>query len=82
MTGQTRIHLDEVEGLGRFIELEVVLRRDQTIEEGQRIAEALMVRLGVRSEDLVEEAYVDLLERYGLNAVNNHEDLIHRRCRP
>lgn len=63
IVGQTRMHLDEVEGLGQFIELEVVLRPGQTAEEGQRVAEDLMVRLDIRSEDLVQGAYVDLLER-------------------
>ena len=61
LTGQTRIHFDDVEGLGDFIELEVVLRDDQTPEEGERIARDLMAALGIRRENLVEGAYVDLL---------------------
>ena len=63
LAGQTRIHLDDVEGLGQFMELEVVLREGQGDAEGQAIAEALMVRLGVRPEDLLEGAYMDLLEK-------------------
>ena len=62
MVGQTRIHLDEVEGLGHFMELEVVLRERQSDAEGQAIAEDLMRRLGVREELLIEGAYMDLLE--------------------
>lgn len=62
MTGQTRIHLDEVEGLGQFMELEVVMREDQNDAEGQVIAEDLMRRLGVREDALLEGAYMDLLE--------------------
>jgi predicted adenylyl cyclase CyaB len=60
--GQTRIHLDEVEGLGEFMELEVVLRPEQSDAKGQAIARDLMTRLGVREEDLLEGAYMDLLE--------------------
>ena len=62
LAGQTRIHLDVVEGLGDFLELEVVLYPGQTAEEGQTVAKDLMNRLGIRSEDLVEGAYIDLLE--------------------
>ena len=62
MVGQTRIHLDEVEGLGHFMELEVVMREGQNDAEGQAIAEDLMRRLGVRKEALIEGAYMDLLE--------------------
>lgn len=61
--GQTRIHLDQVEGLGSFMELEVVLRADQTDAEGQLIAEDLMRRLEVRPDDLIDTAYVDLKEK-------------------
>jgi predicted adenylyl cyclase CyaB len=67
LVGQTRIHLDDVDGLGQFMELEVVLRADQSDAEGQTIAEDLMARLGVRKEDLLEGAYMDLLEKSGSN---------------
>lgn len=62
MVGQTRIHLDEVQGLGQFVELEVVLKPGQTDVEGQAIAEALMRKLGIKDQDLIASAYVDLLE--------------------
>jgi predicted adenylyl cyclase CyaB len=65
LAGQTRIHLDDVDGLGHFMELEVVLQADQSDAEGQAIAEDLMARLGVRKEDLLEGAYMDLLEKSG-----------------
>jgi len=63
LAGQTRIHLDNVEDLGPFMELEVVLRDGQSEAEGQSIAEDLMTRLGLRKEDLLEGAYMDLLEK-------------------
>ena len=63
MAGQTRIHLDDVESLGQFVELEVVLQDGQTDAEGQAIAEDLLFRLGIRKDDLLEGAYIDLLER-------------------
>jgi predicted adenylyl cyclase CyaB len=62
MAGQTRIHLDEVEGLGQFMELEVVMQEGQSDAEGQAIAEDLMRRLEVRQEALLEGAYIDLIE--------------------
>ncbi|MCC5859160.1 MAG: class IV adenylate cyclase [Ectothiorhodospiraceae bacterium] len=61
LAGQARIHLDEVAGLGQFIELEVVLRPEQTEAEGRRIADRLMSELGIEPSDLVAGAYVDLL---------------------
>jgi predicted adenylyl cyclase CyaB len=61
--GQTRVHLDDVEGLGQFMELEVVLREGQSDAEGQSIAEGLIAVLGVERGDLLEGAYMDLLEK-------------------
>ncbi|XP_068442937.1 uncharacterized protein [Clinocottus analis] len=47
LIGQTRVHLDAVEGLGDYMELEV--------------AEQLMEKLSVSQESLVTGAYMDLL---------------------
>ena len=60
--GQTRIHLDQVEGLGSFVELEVMLQADQSDADGTHIARELMARLGIADADLLEGAYMDLLE--------------------
>lgn len=62
LTGATRIHLDRVEGLGDFLELEVVLRDEQSVDDGERIAHALMGELGLRAEQLLSGAYLDLLQ--------------------
>ena len=62
LLGRTRVHLDSVEGLGDFLELEVVLRENEAAEEGKRIATELLDRLGIRPENLVEGAYLDLLK--------------------
>jgi len=63
LIGQTRVHLDDVEGLGQFMELEVVMEEGQSDAEGQEIAEGLMASLGVERGDLLEGAYMDLLEK-------------------
>jgi adenylate cyclase len=62
LVGQTRVHLDRVEGLGKFVELEVVLLPGQTEAEGRRTAEELMERLHIPAAALVEGAYIDLLQ--------------------
>jgi len=63
LIGQTRVHLDQVEGLGDYLELEVVLRPGQSDAEGQAIAKALLSQFGVGEGELIAEAYVDLLAR-------------------
>jgi predicted adenylyl cyclase CyaB len=61
LVGQTRVHLDQVEGLGDFVELEVVLHEGQSADEGTAIARDLMNRLQIADEQLVDKAYIDLL---------------------
>ncbi|EAQ82739.1 class IV adenylate cyclase [Blastopirellula marina] len=61
LVGQTRIHLDEVVDLGDFMELEVVLRDDQSVTEGEKIAAELMKRFEIRPADLCDGAYLDLI---------------------
>jgi predicted adenylyl cyclase CyaB len=63
IVGRTRIHLDVVETLGHFLELEVVLGADESIEEGIAEANRVMELLGVQRSQLIEGAYVDLLSR-------------------
>ena len=61
LVGQTRIHLDEVERLGSFVELEVVLQAHQSHADGDQIARGLMLKLEIQDSDLVKQAYIDLL---------------------
>ena len=61
LVGRTRVHLDRVEGLGHFLELEVMLVDDEPPEQGIREASELMDQLGVKPEQLVEGAYLDLM---------------------
>jgi len=61
LLGRTRVHLDVVEDLGHFLELEVVLREDESTQAGVQEAHEIMARLGVHSSQLIDRAYVDLL---------------------
>ncbi|MBV6820498.1 class IV adenylate cyclase [Rahnella sp. PD12R] len=65
MLGQTRLHLDRVKGLGDYLEFEVVLEDSETPEQGIAIAEDLLERLGIDRQELVDQAYVDLLNQKG-----------------
>jgi predicted adenylyl cyclase CyaB len=58
----TRVHLDEVDGLGSFLELEVVLSEPRSVAEGETVALRLLAALGVSEADLIRGAYVDLLQ--------------------
>ncbi len=61
--GRTRVHLDEVQDLGSFLELEVQMAAAESAAAGAAEAARLMAALGVEESALVPEAYVDLLER-------------------
>lgn len=59
--GRARIHFDEVRGLGRFIELEVVLKPGESAAAGRREAAGLIETLGIKKADLLAGAYADML---------------------
>ena len=58
----TRIHLDDVEGLGSFVELETVMS-GQTDAAARAELEEAAAALGLDACEPVSGAYVDLLER-------------------
>ena len=66
LVGRTRVHLDRVNGLGHFLELEVVLGENEPSEVGVREAQGLMGRLGIEPQQLVEGAYVELSSGEGI----------------
>lgn len=86
IVGQTRIHIDCVDDLGDFVELEVcniflhhktltkqsifndvliqvILQEAQNLQTGQRIANELMQELFITKDELIAEAYIDLLNK-------------------
>jgi predicted adenylyl cyclase CyaB len=65
LVGRTRVHLDRVESLGHFLELEVVLAEGESPDAGVKEARALMAALGLADGQLVAGAYVDLLAPCG-----------------
>lgn len=70
MIGQTRVHIDHIEnfggGIGQMgygLELEVVLRTEQTIEEGAKIAKDIITQLGIPEENELKESYLEIMRR-------------------
>jgi predicted adenylyl cyclase CyaB len=61
LIGRTRVHLDRVEHLGDFLELEVVLAEGEPSGPGVDEAHRLMRALGIAPDQLVDGAYLDLL---------------------
>jgi len=61
LIGRTRVHLDRIQNLGHFLELEVVLDEGESVQAGVEVATKLMAQLGIKSEQLIDCAYIDLL---------------------
>jgi homotetrameric cytidine deaminase len=56
-----RIHLDEVEGLGSYLEFEAVAEADSDLTAEHEKVERLRAGLGIEDGDLVATSYSDLL---------------------
>lgn len=50
---------------------QVILNDDQDIESGEKIAHDLMSKLDIKSEDLIANAYIDLLSK-SIEQLFNH----------
>src|SRR5215217_7754963 len=64
-----RIHLDRVEGLGDFVELEAIAASPGGLEVERDRMEELRAALGIADEQLVAQGYADLLTRRGAPAI-------------
>jgi len=63
LVGNVRIHLDRVEGLGTFLELEAVFDASPEAEaEERKKVDRLMEQLGIRPEDLIDTSYEAMVE--------------------
>jgi predicted adenylyl cyclase CyaB len=58
---QTRVHLDTVDRLGTFVELEVVLRTGQSQAGGTQTADRLIQKLGLANAERIAGSYANLL---------------------
>ena len=56
-----RIHLDEVDGLGNFLEFEAVLAPGQDEADGYAQLETLQSEFGIATEAIIGTSYSDLL---------------------
>lgn len=62
--GNVKVHLDEVAGLGTFVEIEAIDDDGtRSLEALRAQCEELMAALGIRDEDLLAVSYSDLLRR-------------------
>ncbi len=55
-----RIHLDDVEGLGHFVELEAVTE-EQGVDESRQRVETLMRALEIDEDQLIDGSYSDMV---------------------
>ncbi len=57
-----RIHLDRVEGLGAFLELEAVLSDTDDEAEAHAQVNTLLARLGISPDDLIQGSYSEMMQ--------------------
>ncbi|MFO7578004.1 MAG: class IV adenylate cyclase, partial [Pelovirga sp.] len=67
--GRSRIHLDQVEALGSFLEIETVLSEEETVATGMREMSDLLDVLGIQTTDLIAGSYLDLKNQKGRHHV-------------
>jgi adenylate cyclase class 2 len=63
MHGNVRIHLDQVEGLGMFLEFEALVSRDHDADQAHRAVAELRAKFHHAMGELIDCSYSDLLAR-------------------
>lgn len=58
-----RIHLDRVDSLGTFIELEGVIKKAEQEKETHTKLKRLMDLFGINQQNIIKEAYIDMLKK-------------------
>jgi len=63
-----KFHLDTLEGLGNFVEIEAGNKTHSlTVEELHRQCEYYLKEFGIKEEDLIDQSYSDMLLLRGLS---------------
>ncbi|WP_284334974.1 class IV adenylate cyclase [Comamonas sp. NoAH] len=60
---RTRVHVDWIQDLGHFIEIQTELADNEPSSNGAMITEMLMEKLGVPLDSLLHESYLDLITK-------------------
>lgn len=60
---RVRIHLDQVDGLGSFIEFEAPVDQDHTLEQAQEKVQSLMHAFGIAKSQLLAQGYGEMMLR-------------------
>ncbi|MBT2555554.1 class IV adenylate cyclase [Arthrobacter sp. ISL-5] len=71
--GQARIHLDRVDGLGDFLELEVGVEDGLEPDAATSEAHRLVAAFGIEAGAMVSGAYVDLLSALASDSTRGHD---------
>lgn len=71
-----RIHLDRVDELGDFIELEGVAGTGGNLERFERLLSDLRQSFGIRDEDLLRGSYSDLLKAQNWARTTGHDSAL------
>ena len=61
--GRARVHVDQVEDLGNFLEFEVILTENESVNIGETEAYKLMSEFGISKDNLIKGAYIDLITK-------------------
>ncbi|MBN1182402.1 MAG: class IV adenylate cyclase [Bacteroidales bacterium] len=62
IVGRSRIHVDQVDNLGNFLEFEVVMNANEKTIDGEKEAYRLMNTFNIKPGDLISGAYIDLIK--------------------